>query len=517
MKDVEDEKSLLEPCKELHGKMIRMSKLQEYTECLHETFRTVPLKSELLLQAEDYFYEGKFQEMDEILDVSKIRAEIESLEDDSLPKDEDREKKARVSLKYRSYELVVKALYHYTFADNPQWREDVYNFLDEAEETSSNVHTMYEFGSCLSITDEQEWALELLNDAYVASQNMEGEAGRLYEAKCLWRMGIILSRNDDYPKAIEYAGKILKIYSELSENNHAEYCSRMSEALVIMGEYHIYIEKNLPAATVVFEEAVKIRRELAVDGGFERAMRLADALDKLATVYVGMREYGKAFSIYEEALKIREDNMDYDLYSALEMNAGTLHSIAIACYFMHEYEKAIDRVNEELEIRRRVQKVDFFGQLPGLAITGNLLGDLYLRLNRSDDAIREREKVVDMYRTLNEYFPDIYVRNLGEALINCTNIYLHTKSYDKYFRSMMEALKIFRKLAATNREGYISIVGRMTANVCHYYERIYPDRKKAIEYAREAYKILSSIERNEEEESVFVEVKRIIKNSKKRL
>ncbi|MDR1674914.1 MAG: hypothetical protein LBR86_00350, partial [Tannerella sp.] len=124
-----DEESLLKWNGKLQVQMERATKLKEYTEYIHETFRTIPRWSERLQQAEAYFYQGKFPEMDEVLDASEIRAEIERLEEDRFSTDEDRKKKTHIRLECKSYELIVKALYHYTFVENPNWYDDVYNLL----------------------------------------------------------------------------------------------------------------------------------------------------------------------------------------------------------------------------------------------------------------------------------------------------------------------------------------------------------------------------------------------------
>jgi hypothetical protein len=513
MEHAQDEKSMLEANSELQIQMTRAIKLREYAEDIHETFRTIPLKSARLIQAEECFYEGKFQEMDGILDASKIREEIELLEEDCFfSKDEDLKEKARISMEYKSYELLVKGLYRYTFVDNPEWYEDVFELLEDARDASFNVHTLYELASYLKTTDEQEWAFELLDDAYVISRDTEGEACRIYEAKCLWAMGTISKNRDKLPEAIEYAGKSLKIYTKLSENNPEEYHPRMSQMLIIMGNYHTY-SKNFKVALLIYEEAEKILRELASNDNFEYAMRLGDLLDKLASVHVFMGEFEEAFPLYEEALKIKDDNIEYNLYAVLRSKADTLYNLAVAHYSAHEYKEAISWAKEELKARKQVQEVDLLGQLPYRARTRNILSELYLNLNRPADAIREREKVVKLYRTLAEHFPDNYLHDLGEALNYCSNIYMRMSSYDKYFQAMTEALEIFRKLAAANPEEYMLTVGYLLANVCHYYERISPDREKALEFAHETYKVLSSIERDEGAEKAYTEVMRIIKNS----
>jgi tetratricopeptide (TPR) repeat protein len=504
----QDEETLLKLNNELQLQMKRMSKLKEYTGDIHETFRTVPRMSKRLQQAKDCFYQGKFPEMDEVLDASKIRGNVESLTEDSFSEDEERKKKARARLECKSYELIVKALYHCTLIENPEWYEDVYDFLTDAYDMSFNVHAMYELAAYLRLTEDQDWAQELLDDAYVVSRDTEGEAWRLYEAKSLWAMGTIAKGKQDYPKAVEYAGKALKIYTGLSEKNPAEYRPRMSDMLMVMGDYHTFA-RNFTVALVVFEEAMNIRRELALHGSREYTLQLSDTLDKLATVHLCLGEFQEGFARYEEALKIREDNLDYNLYMMLEAKANTLYNLSVGLYSAKEYGGAIRRAKEELETRKRLQEVDPFGQLPYMAKIRSLLADAYLNLQQPENAIREREMEVKLYRTFAKRFPD-RLRDLGEALNHCSNLYFRMKAYGKYFLMMKEALEIFRKLAVTSPDEYLPTVGCLLSNVCHYYKKISPDRKKALEAAREAVRILSSIERDEAFEVAYEAVQRVI-------
>jgi tetratricopeptide (TPR) repeat protein len=506
-----DEEALLKLNNELQLQLKRMSKLKEYTGEIHETFRTIPRTSKRLQQARDCFYQGKFPEMDEVLDTSEIYANVESLTEDYLSKDEERKEKARAILECKSYELIVKALYHYTLVENPEWYEDVYDFLTEAHDMSVNVHAMYELGAYLMLTEDRDWAFELLDDAHVISQGSKGETWRLYEAKCLWAMGTISSRKPDYPKAVKYAGKALKIYTELSKKNTAEYRPRMSNMLVVMGDYHTFAG-NFKVALVVFEEAMKIRRELALHGSREYTLQLGDTLDKLGSVHLCLGEFKEAFARYEEALRIREDNLDYNLYMMLEAKANTLCNLSIGLFSAKEFDRVIRRAKEELEARRQVQEVDPFGQLPHMAKTRSLLADAYVNLQQPENAVREREAAVKLYRTYAKRFPE-GLCDLGEALNHCSNLYLRMKAYGKYFLAMKEALEIFRKLADTDPDEYLLTVGCLWSNVCYYYEKISPNRKKALEAAQESFRILSSMKRGKKAELAFAEVKRVIEEN----
>jgi tetratricopeptide (TPR) repeat protein len=509
IEETRDEETLLKLNNELQLQLSRMMKLKEYAFDIHETFRTIPHSSKRLQQAQEYFYQGKFQEMDEALDAAEIRAEIERLDEELFSEDEDRKEKARARLACRSYELVIKALYHYTFVENPEWYEDVYDLLTDAHDASCNVHALFELAAYLITTEEQAWALELLDDAYVMAQDLNEEDCHMYEAKCLWAKGIIAKRKQNFPEAIEHAGKALKIYTGLTEKNPTEYRPRMADMLTVMGDYHTY-SKNFPTALVVFEEAVKIRREIAFHGTEENALSVAHTLDKLAVVHLCLEEYGDAISRFEDALRIMDDHLEYNLYSILASKADTLYNLSIALYQAKKYDEAIRRIKEELDIRKEVQETDPFGQLPLMARARNVLANVYLSLQRPEDAIREREKIVKLYKTLAKHTPETWLHNLGEALNYCSNLHFRMKSYGKCFLSMKEALEVFRKLAATDPDKYLSTVGCLLGNVCHYYEHISPNRKKLLEAARESFQILSSIERNEMAEVAYTKMKEIL-------
>jgi hypothetical protein len=509
IEETRDEETLLKLNNELELQLSRMLKLKEYALDIHETFRTIPRSSKRLQQAEEYFYQGKFQEMDEALDAAEIRAEIEELEKDLYSDDEERKEKAYALLACKSYELVIKALYRYTFIENPEWYEDVYDLLTDAHDAHCNVHAMFELASYLMKTKETDWALELLDDAYVMAQDLSEEDCHLYEAKCLWAKGVIARKKQNLPEAIEHAGKALKIYTGLTEKNPTEYRPRMADMLVIVGDYHTY-SKNYPTALVVFEEALKIRRELALHSTEENALGVAHTLDKVAVIHICLGEFEDAISRFEDALRIYEDHIEYNIYSILASKADTLNNLAIALYHAKKYNEAVRRIKEELDIRKEVQATNPFGQLPLMAKARSLLSDAYLNLQRSEDAIREREKVVKLYKILVKHDPEPWLCDLGEALNHCSNLYRHAKMFGKYFLTMMEALDVFRKLAAINPDEYLLTVGCLLANVCHYYEQISPNRKKLLEAARESFQILSSVKRDEMVESVYAKVKEVL-------
>jgi tetratricopeptide (TPR) repeat protein len=505
-----DEKILLELNNKMRLYMKQLSKLKECMEYIHETFRTIPLRSKRLQEAEAYFYQGKFREMDEVLDTSKIREGIEQLKEDRFSEDEDREKEVRFLLECKSYEMIVKALFHYTFIENPHWYEEVFDLLKEAEDISVNIHAMYELACYLKDTEERDWAFQLLRDASDIYEEDESEACRLYRAKCFWAMGILSKNKNDHSAAVEYFGQAVKIYSDLSETNPAEYRSRTANMLVLLGTHHAAYLQNFPVALVVFEEAVKIRREQALHGNWERHMNLANVLVHLANVHGCMKEYGEAVALYEEALRIQENNIDQNIYMILEEKANTLQNLAEVYAAAGEYEKAIRKAEEELQARKEVQDVDPFGQLPRMAGTRKLMSDLYLSMKRSNEAIREKEKEVKLYKTLVKHLPNEYLLSLGEALNTASNLYHHEKLYGKYFLTTMEAVELFRKLAETDPDNYRVTVAYLLGNVCHYYEHTSPNKKKAFEYARETYEILSTIERDETGEILYNVVKRII-------
>jgi tetratricopeptide (TPR) repeat protein len=510
MEHTHDQETLLKLNNELNLKIKRLEKLRIYSEDIHETFKTIPFKSERLQQAEEYFYQGKFLEMDEVLDAAKIHAEIERLDENFLSQDEELKKKTYIRYECKSYELLIKALYHYTLVDNPKWYEDVYGFLTDAHEVSSNTHTLYELAAYLKMTNEQEWARELADDASLLAEYLDEEACNLYKAKSFHVMGNLSVNKKDSKGASEYFGKALTKYTELSEINPAEYRPKMSNMLVLLGDFNAS-SQNYSVALVVYEEAVNIRREIALTD-WEYAMNLAETLDKLGSVHLCMGEYDNAILRYEEAIQIKEDNIEQNLYMVMESKANTIYNIALTYYTMEEYAKAIRVAKEELDIRKRIQEVDPFGQLPLRARTRSLIGDAYLCLNKPKEAIRERENAMKAYKILTERFPnnEDYAINLGEALNLCANIYYRMKSYAKYIHATQEAVDVFRKLAIVNPQEYLPTVSCILGNVCHFYESVVPNKQKLIENAKEAYSILSLLARDETMDLVYTNVKRIL-------
>lgn len=525
-----DAAKLLELNNLLKLKMRHVKQLHLHLEDIIHTFRTFSPRSPRLEKAEECFYQGQLSEMDKILDYKQIEKEIEAL-DEKTPANDAEEKALTEQLTCLGIELVVKALYHYTFVEDPEWHETVYECLDLANEANNcSPHALYELGVYLLLTEEKKWAVELLEDAEILSENLGGEAALFYRAKSLTALATLPFKKEDYAAAIEYDSKAVKIYTELCQQNPAEYRSDLAEALKRLAFSHVN-NKNYAVGAVIMEERLRVQREIIAhsgdnfpfrmetssseqfgdwEGEFQAQMQLAETLAYLASIHTALGEFPQALERYEERMQILNANMDVNIYTVLEEKAKTLRALGIIYIKKNDAEAALKCFLQAVEISQQVQDIDPIGQLPRIIEDRDALAKIYRQLQRLEDALREREKIVKLYKILYEQYPELHILEaLSEAVNLRTNHYGYLNKNTKYRTSLLEAIDFSRKLAAEQPESILAVAVNL-ANLSYIYKREGGRRKEMLEAAQEAYDILAPIERGEFLEDVYVHVKQIL-------
>jgi TPR repeat protein len=132
-------------------------------------------------------------------------------------------------------------------------------------------------------------ALEYFHKALKIIEKLRGN--KIWLANNLGNMGIIYANQSDYPKALKYFHKVLKIYEELGDEKNTA------------GSIHniglIYAsQSNYPKALEYFEKAKKINDK---PGG--NKIWLANNLSGIGTIYQKQSNYPKALEYYHNAFK----------------------------------------------------------------------------------------------------------------------------------------------------------------------------------------------------------------------
>jgi tetratricopeptide (TPR) repeat protein len=511
IKQEKDDAKLLKLNDKVEFQKYKMKRIRRFTSDIYDTFRSIQFQSDRLQKAWDYFYQGQFPEMYDVLDADKAREEVKAARNDSPSKDKDWRDKAYNTLRACSYELLIKALYQRTLVDRPNWKEESHDLLKEAYDLSGNVHTLYELGVYLHFVDQHEEAAKLLDDAYELASELEEEFCILYQAKCLCVKGYTAEELLHIADAVSYATKAAKLYYSLYEKKPFEYRFHRIDILEHVGEYNLTAE-NYAAALSVFEEAVQIRRNMVRFDDYESEIALAEAIDNLAISHFKLEEYPEAIALCEESIQIKDHNLESDLYTILESKAKTLETLTEIYQKMDDTPNAILAAEEKMKVHNRIREVDPYGESLEIITNADLLCGLYTKLERYEDAIAQRQIQVDLYKIISEQCPgEETLHALGEVLFQLALLHTHDMLPIKFVESIKDALKVFRQLMAAYPE---SDEYRMKTGVLLYYTarcyEIMRERHKMRATALEASQLLSSVTRPKGVDAMLKEMRRII-------
>jgi tetratricopeptide (TPR) repeat protein len=504
----------------------RLETLVKYILRILETFRTFPLRSERLRRAEELFYQGKLEEMDELLDFEEIKQEVETL-CNNVPPDEAGN---RANYKRRSElagELVIKSLYRHTFIQDPDWYKMAYECLYLAHKAQPLCpHAVYEFAIYLLATkDYKEYAVEeLLEGADCLTYKLSEEAKDRYRAQVSSALSSYYFEKKEYDKCIEYDTKVVDIYTELSGKDPAEYRTHLAEAIKHLAMSNVNAGKY-SVALIQFEEMLRLQREMAAQSGnnfpfrmnlsdfeqfgdfqgeFSAQINMADTLTYLARVHQALEEFPQALERYDEAIQILNARMDDNIFLVLDQKADILYDIAELHYGRKEFETALRRLKEGLACRKRLQEIDPFGQFQGILHLRELMKDTYFHLRCPNEAIHEQEKIIKICRIMvkndrNEHNLDNLAYALGILIEYCQKLH----KWDKFIAAVYETESIYRQLIAEFDPEYKGALGDTLTGITSYYANVLKEPEKGLASAREACEILETIERDERMEENY--------------
>jgi tetratricopeptide (TPR) repeat protein len=109
---------------------------------------------------------------------------------------------------------------------------------------------------------------------------------------CLNNLGNVLSNQGDNPKAILYFEKALKISEEIGNKKG------ISSTLINLGS-RFYSQCDYPNAILYYDKSLKIEEEIGL------FVNLASDYPKLAKVYVKQQKYSEAKSLYLKAVRMK--------------------------------------------------------------------------------------------------------------------------------------------------------------------------------------------------------------------
>ncbi len=299
----------------------------------------------------------------------------------------------------------------------------------------------------------------------LAQQNPDAYRGK--EAGVLNNLGNEARLQNRIDQAGREFDQAFQMYIPLAQQNSEVYRPALAMTLSNLGS--VATLQNRPSEAYDREEAaLSMYRQLAQEDadryqqGVVTAQKnlafLAQTANTSGNAAVQSHRLNDARANYDEALKIwRQLTVDGAADYLPEM-VNTLVGLG----FLERSEKRPDRAGayfeEATQIDRQLAQKNPQKYLPDLAIRQLNLGNFYTEQNQLESARTNYEAAVQSYRQLVQQSPDKYSADLAGTLSNLALVDQLEKRYTDSRSNYTEALAIYRKLAQGNGSNYANNV-----------------------------------------------------------
>ncbi|MDO8264027.1 MAG: tetratricopeptide repeat protein, partial [Gallionella sp.] len=174
---------------------------------------------------------------------------------------------------------------------------------------------------------------------------------------------------------------------------------------------------------------------------------VADTLNNLGILRRVEKRMNEARQAYEEALKIRRELADKNPNVYLPDVAATLNNLGLLNLVEKRMTEARQTIEEALKIRRELADKNPNVYLPDVAATLNNLGLLNRDENRMNKARQAFEESLKIRRELADKNPNVYLPDVALTLNNLGILHRVEKRMTEARQAFEEALKIRRELA----------------------------------------------------------------------
>jgi len=279
------------------------------------------------------------------------------------------------------------------------------------------------------------------------------------KAKVFNVLGIVYTKQSDYPQALVYFSKALHINEE---NGYKEGIARNLGNIGL-----VYKDtSDYSKAFEYFSKALYINEELGRNTG------IATNLGNIGLIYYCLSDYVKALEYYTRALHIDEEiGNNYGI-------ANNFINIGIVYWNISDYPKALEYNFKSLHINEEI------GDKHGLATVIGNIANVYNSLSDYPKALEYYSKAL----LFNEEIVDknSIARNLG----NIGNVYNNLSDYQKALENYENALRINEEIG--NKRG----IARNFCNIGAVYtkkESSFYNPKNGEEYFQKSLKIAEEI------------------------
>ena len=323
------------------------------------------------------------------------------------------------------------------------------NVLKNAKGDSQKIDLLYHIARrhslhASSTAQEKAYVDRLCNFAH-------SNTHPLAEAYCFDLQGIAARNASNYPSAISFHKKALRIAKEL---NHKEAIGSFQNNIGVVyrrfDDYENALYHHL--------EALKIAEQI------KDKDNISTAVNSVGNIYLSMKEYGKALNYLTKGLQLAKESNNF-LGIAINLN-----NIGGVYERLGDYSKALDYLKQSLTINKELNNIK------GIAICLNDIGTVYQKKG-------EFAKVLQFYREalqINEQIGD--KKYISYSHNNLGKIYIDLKEYSLAFVHLKKGLTIALQIGAKEeiRDSYsnLSLVYTKTGN----YKEAFLNQQKAMAY-----------------------------------
>ena len=423
-------------------------------------------ESQRLKRAMELFKEGRFNEINDLLNEGQIDEELTKI----------KERKGLLS-----NELVVKA--QAIIITKPEnWFTEANRIFLKALSVEKSINATYSYAFFLAEQNQINKAIDYYNQSFNLSSD------DIQRGKILNNIGHLHHLNNDISKSEKSYKKALKIRRNLADRNSKAHLLSVVHSLNNLGV--LQREKNdFINAEKSFQEALDILRKLEHLSSGKYLIGIGKTLNNLGILRNVQKEFAKAEECYQEAIDIfrmlSENNSQFYLFTLGEI----LNNLGVLQREKNDFINAEKSYKESLEIFRKLVKTNPHKYLPIISNVLDNLGTLKENISefsKSEEFFREALLIRRSLAGLNY---NSYSGDLSKTLNNLGVLLKEKNEFSKAEEYLKESLAIRRELARVSPQIYLIGLG-MTLNNLGLLERHKNEFSKSEEYFQESLKIM---------------------------
>jgi signal transduction histidine kinase/tetratricopeptide (TPR) repeat protein len=320
--------------------------------------------------------------------------------------------------KYIFFLLILSFNFSFSQKSKEQEIDSLKIVLSHAKEDSIKAKTLNRLAS-LNHYKDSNLTYKYAKSALLLSHKIRYKKGMGYAYD---NIGIYYWLKSDYPSALNYMYKALKIHENQNDNNGIAGSNNG------LGMVHVEY-KNYKLALDCYNKALKTSLKL------KNKRSIAIYLNNIGDVYLRMKEYQKALHYFDKAIKM-------NAFEKTSFESGLNYTnIGITYNHLKQYEKSIEATNKSILIQKDSSSLyNGYNKLE--------LGKSYYFLTLETPNKNTKDKL--LHKSLDYLTESMLIFKREESLIDLRDVYLYLSKVKKAEEKPTEALDYFEKSTNLN-------------------------------------------------------------------